>query len=120
MLMDIKLQSGKETSPNHRQYKPPQIKNLATINHQYKRLYGMALKGSSVFSGRIKLPHPTPLNAIPSLQNLETEVVCKNETEQQFEALQSENRTLQDKISQMKTEMKLKVSMHVVLMSPLS
>jgi hypothetical protein len=112
MLMDIKLQSGKETSPNHCQYKPPQIKNPATINRQYKRLYGMALKGSSIFSGRI--------NAIPSLQNLETEVVCKNETEQQFEALQSENRTLQDKISQMKTEMKLKVSMHVVLMSPLS
>lgn len=44
-----------------------------------------------------------------TLQNLETEVVSKNETSHQLETLLSENKALQDKLSQVEQEMKRKV-----------
>ena len=46
------------------------------------------------------------------MQNLETEVVSKNETAHQLETLLSENEMLQDKLSHVEQEMKRKVRMH--------
>lgn len=45
---------------------------------------------------------------------METEVVNKNESEHRLESLLSEKKALQDKLSQLVTEMKLKVSIYNV------